>query len=104
MQKLNVAWNASSCWPVSSRSSSLRAAAMASSSDVSSLMTQFFMPFDRVLICADAAGLAGRGRLERVSGAAALAEGFGQDLGHHAPGVCAMDTSEPGGRPNGARV
>ena len=39
MQKLNVEWNASSWWDVSSRSSSLRAAAIASSIDVSSLRT-----------------------------------------------------------------
>src|SRR5215218_7255153 len=50
MQKLNVEWNASSCWVVSARSWSLRAAAIASSSDVSSLITQFFIPFERVLI------------------------------------------------------
>ncbi len=49
MQKLKVEWNASSCWAVASRSSSPRAAAMASSSDESSLMTQFFTPFERVL-------------------------------------------------------
>ena len=71
---------------MSSRSSSFRAAAIASSSDVSSLMTQFFMPFERVLNSTDPAGLPGRGRFERVARAAALAEGLGQDFGHHAPG------------------
>ena len=49
MQKLNVEWKASSCCAVASRSWSLRAAAIASSIDVSSLMTQFFIPFDSVL-------------------------------------------------------
>ncbi len=47
MQKLNVLWNASSWWVVTSRSVSLRAAAIASSIDVSSDMTKFFRPRDR---------------------------------------------------------
>ncbi len=49
MQKLKVLWKASSCWVVTSRSVSLRAAAIASSSDVSSDMTKFFRPRDRTL-------------------------------------------------------
>ena len=49
MQKLKVEWNASSCCEVTSRSSSLRASAIASSSDESSLMTQFFTPLPSVL-------------------------------------------------------
>ena len=49
MQKLNVLWNASSWLVVSSRSVSLRAAAIASSIDVSSDMTKFFRPRDRTL-------------------------------------------------------
>jgi hypothetical protein len=48
MQKLKVLWNASSCWETASRSTSLRAAASASSSDESSLRTKFLRPFDRV--------------------------------------------------------
>ena len=60
------------------------------------------MPLDRVLNWPRLASC-GRGRLERVARAAALAEGFGEDLGHHAPGF-AMDTSEPDGQPNEARV
>ena len=50
MQKLNVLWNASSCWDVTSRSVSLRAAAKASSMDVSSDMTKFFRPRDMTLM------------------------------------------------------
>ena len=49
MQKLNVLWKASSWWVVSSRSVSLRAAAIASSIDVSSDRTKFFRPRDRTL-------------------------------------------------------
>ncbi len=49
MQKLNVLWKASSCWEVTSRSVSLRAAAIASSRDVSSDMTKFFSPRDTTL-------------------------------------------------------
>ncbi len=49
MQKLNVLWKASSCWDVTSRSVSLRAAAIASSIDVSSDMTKFFRPREKVL-------------------------------------------------------
>src|SRR4029078_2562859 len=44
MQKLKVEWNAPSCCAVTSRSSSLRASARASSSDESSLITQFLTP------------------------------------------------------------
>ena len=49
MQKLKVLWNASSWLVVSSRSVSLRAAAIASSIDVSSDMTKFLRPRDRTL-------------------------------------------------------
>ena len=49
MQKLNVLWNASSWWVVTSRSVSLRAAAIASSIDVSSDMTKFLSPRDTTL-------------------------------------------------------
>ena len=49
MQKLKVEWNASSWCEVTSRSSSLRASAMASSSDESSLITQFLTPLPSVL-------------------------------------------------------
>src|SRR5437773_1062019 len=47
MQKLNVLWNASSWCDVTSRSASLRAEAIASSSVVSSDRTKFFRPRDR---------------------------------------------------------
>ena len=50
MQKLNVLWNASSCWELTRRSVSLRAAAIASSIDVSSERTKFFRPRDRTLM------------------------------------------------------
>ncbi len=46
MQNLKVLWKASSCWVVTSRSVSLRAAAIASSSDESSDMTKFLNPRD----------------------------------------------------------
>ena len=93
MQKLNVEWNASSCWAVAARSSSPRAAAIASSSDESSLMTQFFTPFESVLNWPRLPGLARRDRLERVARAAALAEGLGEDLGHAAPGYAVPPTA-----------
>jgi hypothetical protein len=49
MQKLNVLWNASSWWALASRSVSLRAAAIASSMDVSSDKTKFLRPRDSTL-------------------------------------------------------
>src|SRR6186997_2202699 len=49
MQKLNVLWKASSWWAVSSRSVSLRAAAIASSIELSSDMTKFLRPRERTL-------------------------------------------------------
>ncbi len=50
MQKLNVLWKASSWNEVSSRSVSLRAAAIASSIDESSDRTKFFRPRERTLM------------------------------------------------------
>ena len=49
MQKLNVLWKASSWCEVCSRSVSLRAAAIASSIEVSSDRTKFFRPRERTL-------------------------------------------------------
>ena len=47
MQKLKVRWNSSAMRVVSPRSTSMRAEAIASSSEASSFMTKFFKPFAR---------------------------------------------------------
>ena len=44
MQKLNVSWKASSCWAEAVRSSSSRAASIASAKDALSFATKFFTP------------------------------------------------------------
>ena len=90
MQKLKVLWKASSWLDVTSRSVSLRAAAIASSIDVSSDMTKFLRPRDRTLTPLEPRRC-GRGGFEGVARAAAFAEGFGQDLGHRVPGIRADD-------------
>ncbi len=43
-------------------------------------------------------------RFERIAGAAAFAEGFGQDLGHRLPGCRACVARERPDRPSGSRV
>ena len=73
MQKLKVLWNASSCCDVASRSVSLRAAAKASSIDVSSDMTKFLRPRETTLSPLRLGDLRVRG-FERVAGTATFAE------------------------------
>ena len=89
MQKLNVLWKASSWWAVSSRSVSLRAAAIASSIEVSSDRTKFLSPRESDLDALEADARA-RG-FEGVARATPFAERFGQDLGHRVPGYRADD-------------